>query len=72
MPLNPGDPCLGPDPMSIGSKVEGVYRGPAPAYRITPLEVSEGETVERARFEVDGRESIVALDSLEPQSGESG
>lgn len=57
--------------MSIGSKVEGVYRGPAPPYRITPLEESKGETVERARFEVDGRETIVALDSLEPLPGDS-
>jgi hypothetical protein len=71
MDLNPGDRCLGPDPMSVGSKTEGIYKGPASDYRITPLDPKEGETIKRGRFEVDGRETIVDLDSLESLPEES-
>lgn len=52
--------------MSVGSKTEGIYRGPAPDYRIAPIDPKEGETIKRARFEVDGREHVVPRDALDP------
>jgi hypothetical protein len=57
---------MGPDPMGVSNpKVEGTYLGPATPYRIDPMNPDEAETIPRGRFEVDGRESVVPMDSLD-------